>query len=142
GATDRRRGDAEQGVVGTDLGNRLVVEHDPVLLDEDRRLHLGCHVSTPSRPALETLRPNAVPSRFVPCCANSAGFRILAPGGFALSMPAAAMKAAVSMIDRKAEPLRSRLSGQATMDFIFMLTRQDETVEDCLEVFEEIRSVG
>ena len=28
------------------------------------------------------------------------------------------------------------------MDFIFMLTRQDETVEDCLEVFEEIRSVG
>lgn len=28
------------------------------------------------------------------------------------------------------------------MDFIFMLTRQDQTVEDCLEVFEEIRPLG
>lgn len=28
------------------------------------------------------------------------------------------------------------------MDFIFMLTRQDRTVEDCLAVFEEIRAVG
>ncbi|MEX2648365.1 MAG: hypothetical protein WD673_05055 [Alphaproteobacteria bacterium] len=28
------------------------------------------------------------------------------------------------------------------MDFIFMLTRGDETVEDCLEVLESIRSVG
>ncbi|WP_119168349.1 beta/alpha barrel domain-containing protein [Algihabitans albus] len=28
------------------------------------------------------------------------------------------------------------------MDFIFMLTREDQTVEDCLAVFEEIRSVG
>jgi hypothetical protein len=28
------------------------------------------------------------------------------------------------------------------MDFIFMLTRQDQTVEDCLDVFEAIRSVG
>jgi hypothetical protein len=28
------------------------------------------------------------------------------------------------------------------MDFIFMLTRQDQTVEDCLEVFEELRPLG
>ena len=28
------------------------------------------------------------------------------------------------------------------MDFIFMLTRQDQTVEDCLDVFEAIRGVG
>lgn len=28
------------------------------------------------------------------------------------------------------------------MDFIFMLTRQDQTVTDCLEVFEEIRPLG
>jgi hypothetical protein len=28
------------------------------------------------------------------------------------------------------------------MDFIFMLTRQDQTVEDCLDVFEAIRPVG
>lgn len=28
------------------------------------------------------------------------------------------------------------------MDFIFMLTREDQTVEDCLTVFEEIRDVG
>ena len=28
------------------------------------------------------------------------------------------------------------------MDFIFMLTRQDQTVEDCLEVLEEIRPLG
>ena len=28
------------------------------------------------------------------------------------------------------------------MDFIFMLTREDQTVEDCLTVFDEIRSVG
>ena len=28
------------------------------------------------------------------------------------------------------------------MDFIFMLTREDQTVEDCLAVFEEIRGVG
>lgn len=28
------------------------------------------------------------------------------------------------------------------MDFIFMLTRQDQTVVDCLEVFEEIRPLG
>jgi hypothetical protein len=28
------------------------------------------------------------------------------------------------------------------MDFIFMLTRQDRTVEDCLAVFDEIRAVG
>jgi hypothetical protein len=28
------------------------------------------------------------------------------------------------------------------MDFIFMLTRQDQTVVDCLEVFREIRAVG
>jgi hypothetical protein len=28
------------------------------------------------------------------------------------------------------------------MDFIFMLTRQDQTVLDCLEVFQEIRAVG
>lgn len=28
------------------------------------------------------------------------------------------------------------------MDFIFMLTRQDQTVEDCLEVFEAIRPLG
>lgn len=28
------------------------------------------------------------------------------------------------------------------MDFIFMLTRQDRTVEDCLAVFEEIRPLG
>jgi hypothetical protein len=28
------------------------------------------------------------------------------------------------------------------MDFIFMLTRQDMTVEDCLEVFDEIRPLG
>lgn len=28
------------------------------------------------------------------------------------------------------------------MDFIFMLTRRDQTVEDCLQVFEAIRAVG
>jgi hypothetical protein len=28
------------------------------------------------------------------------------------------------------------------MDFIFMLTRHDQTVEDCLEVFEAVREVG
>ncbi len=28
------------------------------------------------------------------------------------------------------------------MDFIFMLTRQDQTVEDCLEVFEALRPLG
>jgi len=28
------------------------------------------------------------------------------------------------------------------MDFIFMLTRDDMTVEDCLGVFEEIRPLG
>lgn len=28
------------------------------------------------------------------------------------------------------------------IDFIFMLTRQDQTIQDCLEVFEEIRPVG
>jgi hypothetical protein len=28
------------------------------------------------------------------------------------------------------------------MDFIFMLTRHDQTVEDCLEVFETVREVG
>ncbi len=28
------------------------------------------------------------------------------------------------------------------MDFIFMLTRDDQTVDDCLELFEQIRSVG
>ncbi|HWJ19934.1 MAG TPA: hypothetical protein VNR65_14530, partial [Geobacterales bacterium] len=28
------------------------------------------------------------------------------------------------------------------MDFVFMLTRSDQTVTDCLEVFEEIRPLG
>ena len=28
------------------------------------------------------------------------------------------------------------------MDFIFMLTRHDQTVEDCLEVFKAVREVG
>ena len=28
------------------------------------------------------------------------------------------------------------------MDFIFMLTRQDQTIEDCLELFEAIRPIG
>lgn len=33
-------------------------------------------------------------------------------------------------------------TGKALIDFIFMLTRQDQTILDCLEVFEEIRPVG
>jgi hypothetical protein len=32
--------------------------------------------------------------------------------------------------------------GKASMDFIFMLTRRDRTVEDCLDVFELIRPLG
>ena len=27
------------------------------------------------------------------------------------------------------------------MDFIFMLTREDQTIEDCLEVYDSIRGV-
>ena len=34
------------------------------------------------------------------------------------------------------------MEGAAAMDFIFMLTRSDQTVEDCLEVFELVRPLG
>lgn len=34
------------------------------------------------------------------------------------------------------------MKGEPPMDFIFMLTRQDQTVVDCLEVFEAIRDSG
>ena len=34
------------------------------------------------------------------------------------------------------------VTGKALVDFIFMLTRQDRTVSDCLEVFDEIRRLG
>ena len=34
------------------------------------------------------------------------------------------------------------MTGRPLTDFIFMLTRQDQTILDCLEVFEEIRPVG
>jgi hypothetical protein len=37
---------------------------------------------------------------------------------------------------------RSRGTEAVAMDFTFMLTRQDETVEDCLDVFEAVRHVG
>ena len=41
GAADRRRGDPHQRVERADVGDRLVVQHDPPRLDEDRRFHLG-----------------------------------------------------------------------------------------------------
>lgn len=47
-------------------------------------------------------------------------------------MPAAAAEPAVG----------GRGEGERRVDFIFMFTRDDQTVEDCIEVFEAIRDVG
>src|SRR5690606_29180577 len=47
-----------------------------------------------------------------------------------------------SHIHARRRPSKNGVSGRGRMDFIFMLTRQDQTVVDCLAVMDAIRPAG